>query len=59
LIIKFLLSLKLSLKLSDTDYLCVLGDFNLPDISWPSIDNLVVSTSSHEFVRNILDLSLY
>jgi len=49
----------ISSKLSDRDYLCVLGDFNLPDISWSSIDNIVVPSSSHEFVSSILDLSLY
>jgi len=27
----------ISSKLSDTDYLCVLGDFNLPYISWSTV----------------------
>jgi len=37
----------ISSKLSDRDYLCVLGDFDLPDISWSTMDNIVVPTSSH------------
>jgi len=53
--IKSLLSL-----LSNKDLLIVLGDFNLPDISWsPPTDSLVaIPLSVHYFVDGLLELSL-
>jgi len=46
--------------LSERDILIVLGDFNLPDISWsPSTDPFVSSPlSDHDFVDGLLELSL-
>jgi len=46
--------------LSNSDLLIVLGDFNLPDISWsPPTDSLVaISLSAHDFVDGLLELSL-
>jgi len=40
--------------------LIVLGDFNLPDISWSPSTDLLVSTplSVHDFVGGLLELSL-
>jgi len=46
--------------LSNSDLLIVLGDFNLPDISWsPPTDSLVaIPLSAHDFVDGLLELSL-
>jgi len=46
--------------LSERDLLIVLGDFNLPDLSWsPSTDSLVSTPlSDHDFVDGLLELSL-
>jgi len=46
--------------LSEKDFLIVLGNFNLPDISWsPSTDSLVSTPLSvHDFVDALLELSL-
>jgi len=46
--------------LSERDLLIILGDFNLPDISWsPSTDSLVSTPLSvHDFVDGLLELSL-
>jgi len=49
----FLIYIYISSNPSDRDYLCALGDFNLPDIPWSGY------SYSHEFVTCILDLSLY
>jgi len=45
---------------SNRDLLIVLGDFNLPDISWsPPTDSLVaIPLSVHDFVDGLLELSL-
>jgi len=45
---------------SERDVLIVLGDFNLPDISWsPSTDSLVSTPlSDHDFVDGLLELLL-
>jgi len=45
--------------LSERDLLIVLGDLNLPDISWsPSTDSLVSTPlSDHDFVDGLLELS--
>jgi len=49
-----------SSHLSERDLSIVLGDFNLPDISWSlSTDSLVsTSLSDHDFVDGLLELSL-
>jgi len=46
--------------LSNRDLLIVLGDFNLPEISWsPPTDSLVaIHLSVHDFVDGLLELSL-
>jgi len=46
--------------LSEKDLLIVLGDFNLPDISWCPYTDSLVSThlSVHDFVDGLLELSL-
>jgi len=46
--------------LSERDILVVLGEFNLPDISWsPSTDSLVSTPlSDHDFIDGLLKLSL-
>jgi len=46
--------------LSNRDLLIVLGDFNLPGISWsPPTDSLVaIPLSVHDFVDGLLELSL-
>jgi len=46
--------------LSNRDLLIVLGDFNLPEITWsPSTDSLVaIHLSVHDFVDGVLELSL-
>jgi len=46
--------------LSERDHLFVLGDFNLPDISWSLSTDTLVSTplSDHDFVDGLLELSL-
>jgi len=47
-------------NLSERDLLIVLGDFNLPDISWSPSTYSLVSTplSDHDFVDGLLELSL-
>jgi len=46
--------------LSERDLLIVLGDFNLPDISWSLSTDSLLSTplSDHDFVDGLLELSL-
>jgi len=46
--------------LSERNLLIVLGDFNLPDISWSPSNNSLVSTplSDHDFVDGLLEWSL-
>jgi len=40
------------------DLLIVLGDFNLPEISWPPSTDSLVPTSVHDFADGLLELLL-
>jgi len=46
--------------LSNSDLLIVLGDFNLPNISWspPTDSRVAIPLSVHDFVDGLLELSL-
>jgi len=48
------------LTVGNNDHLIVLGDFNLPAVSWiPSTNpNVLDPTTAHEFVHGLIDLSL-